>query len=103
MVYGKVAAAARRVPANVVGDGSHSVEALIKAKNRARKSRNPTHFELIIDEITIQELAYQELTLDLVPTDGRQVWLRSNSTVHSGGDGVDATDELRPEEIALAE
>lgn len=104
MVYGKVAAAARRVPANVIGDGRSSVVKLIEAKNRARvKSRNPTHFELVIDEITTLELARQQLELDSVPADGQQIWLRSTSNVHSGGDGVDATDELRPEEIALAE
>lgn len=104
MVYGKVAAAARRVPANVVGDGRSPIRALVKAKNRARvRSRNPTHFELVVDEITTQQLAAQQLTLDSVPVEGSQVWLRSNSNVHSGGDGVDATDELRPEEITLAE
>ena len=104
MVYGKVAAAARRVPAHVVGDGRHSIQALIEAKNRARaKSRNPTHFALVIDETTTRELAGQQLRLDSVPVTGQQVWLRSTSNVHSGGDGVDATDELRPEEIELAE
>ena len=65
MVYGKVAAAARRVPANVVGDGRSPIRALVKAKNRARvRSRNPTHFELVVDEITTQQLAAQQLTLD---------------------------------------
>lgn len=104
MVYGKVAAAARRLPANVIGDGRRSVEALITAKNAARvRSRNPTHFELPIDEITRRELAAQGLRLDSVPGDGQFVRIRSNSNVHTGGDGVDATDELSPQEIALCE
>ncbi|UFU02203.1 ATP-grasp domain-containing protein [Ruania suaedae] len=104
MVYGKVAAAARRLPANVIGDGRHTVEHLITAKNRARvRSKNPTHFELVIDELTHRELARQQLTLESVPPAGERVWLRSNSNVHSGGDGVDATDELLPDEIELAE
>lgn len=104
MVYGKVAAVARRLPANVTGDGTKSVENLIKAKNLARvRSKNPTHFELPIDEETSQELAKQELNLESIPPAGQQVWIRSNSNVHSGGDGVDATDELRPEEVELAE
>lgn len=104
MVYGKVAAAARRLPAHVIGDGIRSVQALIAAKNTARvRSKNPTHFELPIDQVTRRELASQGLSLESVPDEDRFVPIRSNSNVHTGGDGVDATDELRPEEIELCE
>lgn len=104
MVYGKVAAAARRMPAHVIGDGRSSVATLIEAKNRERvRSENPTHFELLADEVTVLELRRQELSLGSVVDEGAYVWLRSNSNVHSGGDGVDATDELLPAEIEMAE
>lgn len=104
MVYGKVAAAARRLPAHVIGDGRRSVEALIAAKNAARvRSKNPTHFELPVDDITRRELSSQGLALETVPDAEQFVPIRSNSNVHTGGDGVDATDELTPEEIELCE
>ncbi|HLS15490.1 MAG TPA: hypothetical protein VK095_13350 [Beutenbergiaceae bacterium] len=104
VVYGKVVAAARRDPANIVGDGRSSVIESIRAKNKLRvRSKNPVHWELPIDEDGLRELTRQGLNWDSVPADGQRVWLRSNSNVHSGGDGVDVTDELTPEEIRLAE
>lgn len=104
LVYGKVAAAARRVPANVIGDGSSTVAELIEEKNRQRTaSQNPVHYQIPVDDVVVKELKKSQLTLESVPEDGQQVWLRPNSNVHSGGDGVDATDELTPEEIRMAE
>lgn len=104
MIYGKVAAAARRIPANVLGNGEDSVRELVEEKNlQRRESRNPAHWELPVDDHTVKELARQDLTLESVPAAGHQVWLRSNSNVHSGGDGVDATDELTSDEIAMAQ
>lgn len=104
LVYGKVAAAARRVPANVIGDGSSTVNELVEQKNRLRtESQNPVHYQIPIDDVVVKELGKQQLTLESVPQDGLQVWLRPNSNVHSGGDGVDATDELTAEEVGMAE
>ncbi|MVT27462.1 ATP-grasp domain-containing protein [Nesterenkonia alkaliphila] len=104
LVYGKVAAVARRVPANVIGDGASTVSELIEEKNRLRtESQNPVHYQIPVDEVVTRELGKQQLNLDVVPEQGRQVWLRPNSNVHSGGDGVDATDDLSPEEVELAE
>ncbi|WP_258933027.1 ATP-grasp domain-containing protein [Nesterenkonia pannonica] len=104
LISGKVAAAARRVPANVIGDGTSTVTELVDEKNRLRtESQNPVHYQILVDDIVVKELEKQQLELESVPEDGQQVWLRPNSNVHSGGDGVDATDELTEEEIALAE
>jgi D-alanine-D-alanine ligase-like ATP-grasp enzyme len=104
LVYGKVVAAARRVPANVIGDGVSTVSELVEEKNRLRtESQNPVHYQIPIDAVVLKELQKQQLSLDSVPEEGQQVWLRSNSNVHSGGDGVDATDELTAEEIRMAE
>lgn len=103
MIYGEVAAAARRIPANVVGNGEDSIAALVEEKNlKRRESQNPAHWEMDIDDHVVDELARQDLMLESVPAEGRRVWLRSNSNVHSGGDGVDATDEMTPKEMAMA-
>ena len=104
VIYGRVAAAARRIPANVIGNGEDTVKRLISVKNRERRNaQNPAHYEIPIDGNTRKTLSNQQLTLAAIPAEGQQVWLRSNSNVHSGGDGLDATDELTPEEVALAE
>ncbi|WP_120006364.1 ATP-grasp domain-containing protein [Nesterenkonia muleiensis] len=104
LIYGQVAAAARRVPANVIGDGTSTIADLVEQKNQLRtESQNPVHYHIPIDEVVVQELKKRRLTLESVPGHGQQVWLRPNSNVHSGGDGVDATDELSPEEIAMAQ
>lgn len=104
LVQGKVAAAARRVPANVIGDGVSTISELVDEKNRLRtESANPVHFQIPIDDTVLQELLKQGLELGSVPDQNARVWLRSNSNVHSGGDGVDATDELLADEIEMAE
>lgn len=115
LIYGKVAAAARRIPANVIGDGTSTIAQLVDEKNRMRaelvdgkntlrtESINPVHYQIPIDDAVLRKLATQGHELASVPDRDARIWLRANSNVHSGGDGVDATDELRPDEIAMAE
>ncbi|GAA4837210.1 hypothetical protein [Garicola koreensis] len=104
LIHGKVAAAARRIPAHVVGDGVSTIAELVEQKNRLRtESANPVHFQIPVDDVVVRELAKQSFALGSVPAENERAWLRPNSNVHSGGDGVDATDELRPEEVEMAE
>lgn len=104
MVFGEVAAAARRAPAHVLGDGVSTVSTLVEAKNRARREAdNPAHWEIPLDELSTRTLAHHGWDWSSVPEDGAQVMLRTNSNVHSGGDGIDATDELTAAERDLAE
>lgn len=104
LIYGKVVAAAKRIPAHVVGDGRSTIAELVEQKNRLRtESQNPVHFQIPIDDVVIKHLGGQGLRMDSVPAADARVWLRPNSNVHSGGDGVDATDDLRPEEVEMAE
>jgi cyanophycin synthetase len=79
VVNGRVAACAERVPARVFGDGAKSVRALIEQENRDPR-RGIGHTKILThlptDEETIAYLASQALTLDSVPADGQQVFLR---------------------------
>lgn len=98
-VDGEVVAAARRVPAHVVGNGQETIAELVATKNRSRGPRqSPIHKRLQMDDLATAELGKQGLTADSVPTDGRQVFLRATSNISTGGDAVDATDELLREE-----
>lgn len=104
VVGGRVVAATRREPAHVVGNGRSDIAALVRAKNRKRlASPNPIHRQLKIDRVVTRELARQGLTMDSRPAAGDMVYLRSTSNTHFGGDAIDATGDLRPDEVAMVE
>ncbi|TLP96992.1 ATP-grasp domain-containing protein [Nesterenkonia salmonea] len=106
LIYGKVAAAQRRVPAHVLGNGRSTINKLIKKKNKQRiKSNNKIYIEsqINIDDAVLGKLDSQGVSLDSVPARGQKIWLRSNSNVSSGGEAHDATDDMSPAEIAMAE
>lgn len=106
LIYGKVAAAQRRVPAHIIGNGRTAINKLITKKNKKRKrSTNKIYAQspIIIDDAVQRKIASQGMNLKSVPAKGKQVWLRSNSNVSSGGEAHDATDELSSAEIAMAE
>lgn len=86
-----------RVPANVVGDGEHTVRELVDIKNS--DPRRGTEYRRPLQKIKLEEtehgvLAEQGLTPDDVPEKGRQVFLRRNSNMSTGGDTIDFTDRV---------
>lgn len=104
VVDGTVVAATRRVPAHVVGDGRTDVAGLVTAKNRWRRdSPNPIHRQLRLGAEELRELGRQDLQPISVPRAGQVVHLRSTSNIHTGGDAVDATDELSPAEVQFVQ
>ncbi|KAA6209901.1 bifunctional glutamate--cysteine ligase GshA/glutathione synthetase GshB [Avibacterium paragallinarum] len=94
-----------RVPANVGGDGKHSVAELVAAKNdhplRGDGSRTPLK-KIALGDIEKLQLKEQGLTVDSIPDAGRIVQLRANSNISTGGDSIDMTDEMHPSYKALA-
>ena len=86
-----------RVPANVVGDGRHTIRQLVEEKNkdslRGKNHRSP--LELIatgeLEKLTIQGQGY---TFDSIPPEGTMVRLRDNSNISTGGDSIDFTDQM---------
>lgn len=93
-------AATRRRPASVLGDGRASIRDLVASKNR---DRGPIHKPLVIDAVSREYLNRRGFGPDSVPQVGERVYLRSTSNLHTGGDAVDATDEVRDEERELVE
>lgn len=100
LVRGEFVAATRRRPASVVGDGRRGIRALIDEKNA---DRGPIHLPIELDGEATERLAEAGLTPDSVPPSGQRVTLRRASNLHRGGDAIDATDELSPDEIAFVE
>lgn len=104
VIGGKVRAATLRAPANVTGDGKHSVAELILIKNRYRqqiphlKSR-PIKYS----EATLYQLDKQNLSLHSVPDAGRTVLLSGSCNLSQGGDSVNILNEMHPSIIKVAE
>ncbi|WP_423216181.1 bifunctional glutamate--cysteine ligase GshA/glutathione synthetase GshB [Streptococcus equinus] len=92
---GKCEAVLLRVPANVVGDGKHTIAQLVEMKNqdplRGRDHRSPLE---IIDLGDVEKLMLQQqgYTPDDIPADRVRVDLRRNSNISTGGDSIDVTD-----------
>lgn len=96
VVDGKVVAATHRTPANVVGDGSSTVEELVAVKNA---DRGVVHKKLVLDGTAAEHLQRQNLAFGSVIPEGERVLLRGNANLSTGGDVVDATDSLTGYEI----
>lgn len=99
-----VAAAVRR-PAAVVGDGRHTLSELVAIEN-ARPERGVGHerplTRLALDEEALGLLGQAGLRPESVPAAGRPVPLRRSANLSTGGTAEDATDELHPDNAALA-
>ena len=94
-----------RVPANVVGDGVHTVTELVATKNahplRGDGSRTPLK-KIALGDIEQLQLKEQGLTVDSIPAKDQLVQLRANSNISTGGDSIDMTDEMHDSYKRLA-
>ena len=94
-----------RVPANVVGDGVHTVAQVVATKNdhplRGDGSRTPLK-KIALGDIEQLQLKEQGLTVDSIPAKDQLVQLRANSNISTGGDSIDMTDEMHDSYKRLA-
>ncbi len=105
VVDGKLVAAARRRAAQVLGDGRQTVRELIAEENERREARGGyAHWlvPLVLDDDSLAVLARQDLTPDVVPTQGQAVRLRSAGNISQGGLPEDVTELVHPETVATA-
>jgi cyanophycin synthetase len=106
VVGGEVVAVAERVPAQVVGDGASTIRHLIEVLNR--DPRRGAGHEKVMTQVTVDDhlidlLASNGLTLASVPAAGVVVKLRDTANLSTGGTAVDRTDEIHPDNAAIAE
>jgi cyanophycin synthetase len=100
VVGGKLVAAARREPANVIGDGQSTVQKLIDKVNEdpRRSDGHSTSLSLIkIDAVALGVLLAQGMTPDTIPPVGKKVLVRRNANLSTGGTAADVTDEVHPD------
>ncbi|MHB8970558.1 MAG: cyanophycin synthetase [Pirellulaceae bacterium] len=99
VVGDRMVAAARRAPAQVVGDGHHSVAELVALANQdpRRSDNHATCLSKIeIDRVAEAVLREQELSPDAIPPAGQTVLIRRNGNLSTGGTAEDVTDLVHP-------
>jgi cyanophycin synthetase len=105
VINGQLVAAAERRPAQVVANGRNSVRELVKMVNedpRRGVGHGSALTRIRVDAVAELTLAKQDLTWDSVPPAGQVVFLRDNSNLSTGGTATDVTDEVHPDNVALA-
>ncbi|MCC5814236.1 MAG: bifunctional glutamate--cysteine ligase GshA/glutathione synthetase GshB [Leptospira sp.] len=106
VIAGKVAAVCNRVPANVCGDGIHTISELVDIKNQdiRRGTGHTTPLEKIQKSGIEEEiLKSQKLNWDTIPAKDLVIYLRRNSNISTGGDSIDFTDMVHKEYFSIAE
>jgi cyanophycin synthetase len=100
VVGGKLIAAARRDPPQVIGDGIHNVRELVDIVNSdpRRSDGHATALTKIrLDEIALVRLSLQGYSVNSIPPKGGRVILRNNANLSTGGSATDVTDDVHPE------
>mgnify|MGYP000935520658 CR=1 FL=1 len=105
VIEGKTEAVLLRVPANVVGDGKHTIRELVEQKNsdalRGDAKKTPLK-KIELGEIEELQLSEQGLNFDSILAVNEVAYLRENSNISTGGDSVDMTDEVHDSYKELA-
>lgn len=102
----KMVAAARRVPAHVVGDGLKTIQELIEVENndpRRGYGHENVLTEILVDKDTNELLDKLNWTSESVPQKGEVVYLKSTANLSTGGTSIDVTDMVHPENITMCE
>ncbi|MBD3884192.1 cyanophycin synthetase [Phormidium tenue FACHB-886] len=105
-VDGKFVAATERRAASVVGDGESTIAQLIERENaRSARLDTPTSplGKILVDESMERYLAEQKLDLESVIERDRLVYLRKVANLSAGGVSIDATPNIHPDNIILAQ
>jgi cyanophycin synthetase len=98
-------AAAHREPAQVVGDGQHTIRELVAEVNKdpRRSDGHSTVLSFIkLDAIAWEVLAEQGHSPDTVPAAGERVLIRRNGNLSTGGTAADVTERVHPDVAARA-
>jgi cyanophycin synthetase len=102
----KLVAAAKRTPAQVVGDGKQTIQQLIDEVNSDPR-RGYGHENVLtaisINELTMSLIRAKNYTLDTVLADGEIMQLKDTANLSTGGTAEDVTDIVHPANVFMAE
>jgi cyanophycin synthetase len=106
VVDGRLVAAAKRMPAHVLGDGRSSIEKLVKTAN-ADPRRGAGHESMLtyieIDQAALDILTELGLSPKSVPKKGDVVFLKRTANLSTGGTAIDVTDIIHNNNKLMAE
>jgi cyanophycin synthetase len=106
VVNNRLIAVAERVPANVTGDGRHTIRELIEITNQDPR-RGYGHENVLtqidIDGQTIRLIKNAGYELDSVLPEGERLFLKTTANISTGGTAIDVTDEVHPKNVFLFE
>lgn len=92
----EVVAAAVRKPAEVIGDGRHTIRQLIDKQSRRRQAATGGESRIVIDDHTTATVADAGYDLGDVLPAGTALQVRRTANLHTGGTIHDVTGELHP-------
>lgn len=92
----EVVAAAIRHPAQVTGDGKHSIRALIEAQSRRRQAATAGESRIALDDETERTINAAGLGYDDILPAGERLAVRRTANLHTGGTLEDVTERLHP-------
>ena len=105
VIEGKTEAVLLRVPANVTGDGKHTIRELVEMKNanplRGDAKKTPLK-KIELGEIEQLQLSEQGLNFESILAENEVAYLRENSNISTGGDSIDMTNEVHESYKKLA-
>ena len=105
VIEGKTEAVLLRVPANVIGDGKHTIRELVEIKNsnplRGDAKKTPLK-KIELGEIEQLQLSEQGLNFESILAESEVAYLRENSNISTGGDSIDMTNEVHESYKKLA-
>jgi cyanophycin synthetase len=106
VVDGQFVAAAKRLPAKVVGDGAHTIAELIDTENR-NPNRGYGHENVMtrlqISSVTEHLLAKADYTMETVLPEGETFYLELTANLSTGGSAEDVTDRVHKSNRFMAE
>jgi cyanophycin synthetase len=103
VVGGLFVAAAERLPAHVTGDGRHTLRQLVELSN-ADSTRALKHkTRIAFDDRALALAQEQGLGPGDVPPSGKRVYLVRTCNISTGGISIDCTEEIHPDNVAIAE
>lgn len=102
----EVVAAARRIPAHVVGNGRHTIGELIETVNQDPRrgfGHEKMLTEITVDEMTLRLLEQAGMTLETVLPQGEMFYLKTTANLSTGGVSEDVTDTVHSYNVFMAE
>ena len=93
----EVVAAAVRRPAEILGDGRHTVAELIESTSRRRERATDGESRIPLDDATAEVVAAAGWSMDDVPPNKERIRVRRTANLHTGGTIEDVTSRLHPD------